>query len=125
MNNPTPSIEIFAGLPEDLSNVSLRRNKETGLRTVVMTFKALKAIEKFQSFTKQFKGDLRLVDSEGEIAVTPSSVKFLFGGDEGDELCGAQCAFEVAQESHWERFMRFMERYAEANGMAYQDGASV
>ena len=24
-------------------------------------------------------------------------------------------------DGHWERFMRFMKRYAEANGMGYQD----
>jgi photosystem II Psb28-2 protein len=114
-----PSIELFAGLPEELSNVSLRRSVATGQRKVMMTFKQLKAISQFQSFTKEFKGDLRLKDDEGEIAVTPSTVQFLFGGDDGDELRGAQCGFEVS-DHHWDRFMRFMERYAAANGMDYQ-----
>jgi photosystem II Psb28-2 protein len=30
-----------------------------------------------------------------------------------------ECKFEIEQESHWERFVRFMNRYAEANGMEY------
>jgi photosystem II Psb28-2 protein len=51
-----PTIEFFAGLSEELSNVSLRRGKESGDRQVVLTFQKLKAIEKFQSFTKQFNG---------------------------------------------------------------------
>jgi photosystem II Psb28-2 protein len=30
-----------------------------------------------------------------------------------------ECRFEIDLEDYWERFMRFMNRYAEANGMAY------
>jgi photosystem II Psb28-2 protein len=30
-----------------------------------------------------------------------------------------ECRFELAQEAHWERFSRFMERYVTANGMKY------
>lgn len=119
MASSTPSIEFFEGLSEELANVSLRRSKETGVRSVLMIFKALKAIEKFQSFTKKSYGDLRLIDSEGIISVEPSSVKFIFGGDEGDDLKRVECALEIPRDDHWERFMRFMQRYAEANGMGY------
>ncbi|WP_013320354.1 photosystem II reaction center protein Psb28 [Gloeothece verrucosa] len=121
MTSATPSIEFFDGLSEELANVSLRRSKETGIRSVLMIFKTLKAIEKFQSFTKRSYGDLRLIDSEGIISVQPSSVKFIFGGDEGDDIKRVECTFEIPQDDHWERFMRFMQRYAEANGMGYSD----
>jgi len=121
MSSSTPSIEFFVGLSEELENVSLRRSKETGVRNVLMTFKRLQAIEKFQSFTKRTYGDLRLIDSEGEISIEPSSVKFIFGGDEGDEIQRIECGFEIERDDHWERFMRFMNRYAEANGMGYMD----
>jgi len=115
----TPSIEFFKGLSEELSNVRLRRNKATGVRSVVMIFEKLQAIEAFNSYRKEFAGDLCLADSEGEIRVTPSSTKFIFGGDEGDELRGVRCQFEIDKDEHWQRFMRFMNRYAEANGMEY------
>jgi photosystem II Psb28-2 protein len=46
-----PTIEFFEGLTEDLFQVSLRKSKTTGVRNVLMTFKRLKAIERFQSFT--------------------------------------------------------------------------
>jgi photosystem II Psb28-2 protein len=120
MSSSNPSIEFFVGVPEELENVSLRRQKDTGTRVVLMTFKTLKAIEKFQSFTKQTYGDLRLIDSEGQISIEPSSVKFIFGGDDGDDLLRVECGLEIYSEEHWERFMRFMNRYAEANGMGYQ-----
>lgn len=116
-----PSIEFFVGLAEDLENVSLRQQKDTEIRTVFMTFKKLKAIEKFKSFTRRTYGDLRLIDDEGVISVEPSSMKFIFAGDEGDDLRRVECSFQLSQDEHWERFMRFMNRYANANGMEYQD----
>ena len=103
MSSVTPSIEFFQGVPEELSGVSLRLN----------------ALEKFNSFTKGSAQNLRLIDSEGDILVTPSSLKMIFGGDEGDELKQVRCTFEIEAESHWQRFTRFMERYAAANDMEY------
>jgi photosystem II Psb28-2 protein len=120
MSAIAPHIEFFEGLPETLSNVSLRRGKTSNNRSVLFTFQTLKALEKFQSFTKQFTGDLKLVDEEGTISVEPSSLRIIWGGDEGDDLRGVECGFELLQDDHWDRFMRFMERYAAANGMEYQ-----
>ena len=121
MSDVSPSIEFFVGISEELSNVSLRRSKQTGIRNVLMIFENLKSLERFRSYTNQTYGDLRLIDSEGEISVIPSSLKIIWGGDEWDELKEVRCGFDIEKEDHWERFMRFMERYAEANGMAYQD----
>lgn len=119
MTSTTPSIQFFEDIPEELSNVSLRQSKSSGVRSVLMTFTALRAIEKFNSFKKRFSNSMRLTDEEGEISVEPSSVKFIFSGDEGDELQRVECKFEIERQDHWERFMRFMNRYAEANDMAY------
>lgn len=121
MTSSIPSIEFFTGVSEELSNVSLRRNKKTGARNVLMTFDSLKALDRFNSYTKQSSGNLHLIDSEGEITVELSSLQFVFGGEEGEDLRRVECSFEIAQEDHWERFMRFMHRYAEAKGMAYSD----
>jgi len=116
-----PSIQFFAGIDEKLGNVSLRRNPNTGKRIVLMTFDQMQALEEFNSFKKKSLNSMLLKDEEGEINVTPSSTKFIFGGDEGDELRRVDCQFEIEQDDHWERFMRFMHRYADANGMAYAD----
>lgn len=123
MTSIAPSIEFFVDLPEELSNVSLRRNKSTGVRSVVLFFDTLKALEKFNSFKKGFTGSLHLKDSEGEITVAKPSLKIVFGGDDGDDLQRVECGFELEKEDHWERFMRFMHRYADANGMAYSDSS--
>ena len=119
MSSVIPSIEFFQGVAEELSGVSLRRNKNTGIRNVLMIFESLHALEKFNSFTKGSAEKLSLIDSEGEILVAPNSLKMIFGGDEGDELKRVECTFEIEADSHWERFTRFMDRYAEANGMEF------
>ncbi len=118
-NDTTPHIEFFKGIYEDLSNVSLQRNPKTGAKSVSMTFERFNALERFQSFTSGFNGVIRLIDEEGVIEATPSSSRIIFGGDDGDDLRGVTCRFEIDQDEHWERFMRFMHRYAEANGFEY------
>jgi photosystem II Psb28-2 protein len=119
MTAQIPTIQFFEGISEELADVSLRRNPSTGVKSVLMTFKQLKAVENFNSFKSRFSNALRLVDSEGEITIEPSGVKFIFGGPEGDQLARVECKFEIDLDDHWERFMRFMNRYAEVNGMAY------
>ncbi|MBD2071071.1 photosystem II reaction center protein Psb28 [Leptolyngbya sp. FACHB-671] len=119
MSAQTPSIQFFEGVPETLSDVSLRKNRTSGIRSVLLVFQELKSLERFRSYTKRFTNSVRLTDEEGEINIEPSSVQFVFGGPEGDDLKRVECKFEIDREDHWERFMRFMHRYAEANGMVY------
>lgn len=119
MASPTPTIYFYAGLEEELSNVSLRRDRNTGVRQVVLMFDRLKAIESFNSFRKRFTNSLQLSDSEGDISIEPSGIRFVFGGPEGDDLARVECRLDIDRDDHWERFMRFMHRYAEANGMTY------
>jgi photosystem II Psb28-2 protein len=118
---PLAAIYFFDEIPEELSNVSLRRGRQSGVRSVLLQFTQLKSLERFNSFTKKFNNYVRLVDEEGEIQVTPDSTKFIFGGMDGDDFQRLDCTFEIEQEEHWERFMRFMNRYAEANGMTFSE----
>ena len=78
-----------------------------------MTFETLKAIEILNSFTGRSHGNLLLLDTEGEINVEISQLKFIYGGFEGDELQRVECSFEIDNDDHWQRFMRFMNRYAD------------
>jgi len=117
----SPSIQFFAGLFEEMSNVSLRKEVRTGKLIVVLQFEQLKAISGFNSFTKQSLNSLLLIDEEGEIRVTPSGTKFIFGGDEGDELKRVDCKFVVDAGEGFDRIMRFLHRYADANGMEYAE----
>lgn len=124
MTSTPPTIEFFEDLPEELNNVSLRQVKGSTAKRVVMIFKKLQALERFNSFTKRSSNSMLLKDEEGEITVEPSSVQFKFGGPEGDELEKVEVQFDIDLDEHWDRFMRFMNRYAEANGMAYGEKES-
>jgi len=124
MSNLVPTIEFFSGVPEVVDNVSLRQDQRSGCKVIQLTFRELRSLEQFNSFTRQFNKTLRLNDAEGEITVEPSSVRFIFGGPEGDTFERMECQFEVNRDDHWDRFMRFMNRYAAANGMAYGDTQS-
>ncbi|MEM6501816.1 MAG: photosystem II reaction center protein Psb28 [Cyanobacteria bacterium P01_C01_bin.89] len=117
-----PTIEFFDGVYEAFDEVSLRRNTRTGGKIVVMIFRELKCIEAFKALRAQFSNALRLKDEEGEISVEPSGVKFYFGGPEGDDLDRVECSVEIDREDHFERVMRFLHRFAEANGMGYDEG---
>ena len=114
-----PSIEFFDGLSEELSRISLRRDRATGTRIVIMEFDELQAINRFNSFTKRFNQAILLRDEEGNIEIEPAGLQFIFGGPEGDDLQRVECKLELDREDHWERLMRFMHRYADANGMSY------
>ena len=120
MNSIIPSIEFFAGIPEELSDVRLRRDRSTGENSVKMTFVNIKAVQGANSFAKSSFNDIRLVDSEGVISIEPKSSK-LFWKDQGDdeELAKIEIVFDVGSTEHWDRFMRFMERYSEANGWEF------
>ncbi len=114
-----PYIQIFEGVPEELSGVSLRREKSTGRRFAIFRFEKLESLEHFISFRKGFSSALHLFDEEGEIVIEPSGVQFVYGGSEGEDLRRVECKLEIDREDHWDRFLRFLDRYAEANGMEY------
>lgn len=119
MSSQVPVIEFFKDVAEELSSVSLRRNKNTGVRNILLIFEKLRALDRFNSFTKGSVKNLSLIDSEGKILVTPHSLKMIFGGDEGHELKRVECIFEIESDAELERFSRFMDRYAEANEMEF------
>lgn len=114
-----PTIQIFAGVPEELSGVSLRQGKTTGKRSAVLIFEKLESLEHFRSYWKRSANAVHLIDEEGEILIEPTGVRLLYGGPEGEDLRRVECKLEINQDDRWERFMRFMNRYAESNEMVY------
>lgn len=114
------SIQFIQGLNEDISEVSLRKPRNSEKKIVVLTFERLQAVEQLRAYRKQIS-NLWLRDEEGEIKVTPTGVKFFYVGD--DELSKVECTFEVEAEDIFERVMRFLNRYAEENGFEYQSSS--
>ncbi|HSM80549.1 MAG TPA: photosystem II reaction center protein Psb28 [Nodosilinea sp.] len=57
---------------------------------------------------------LYLVDEEGELTSRDVNGKFVNG-----EPAGIEAIYVMKSEAEWERFMRFMNRYAEQNGLGF------
>jgi len=112
----TLSVQFIEGLEEEISGISLRRNKVSGKKSVVIIFERLQAMEKLRSFTKG-SDSLWLRDEEGDMQVFPSGMKFFFFND--DDLAKVECSFDVQSDEVLERVLRFFNRYAEANGLQF------
>lgn len=55
-----------------------------------------------------------LVDEEGELVTREVNGKFING-----EPAGIEAIYVMKSEADWDRFMRFMARYAEKNGLGF------
>lgn len=55
-----------------------------------------------------------LVDEEGELVTREVNGKFING-----EPAGIEAIYVMKSEADWDRFMRFMNRYAEKNGLGF------
>lgn len=113
----TISVQFIEGLNEEITEVSLRKRRNSDTKIVVLIFDRLQATEKLRSFSNNIN-QLSLKDEEGEIQVVPSGIKFL-SVDETD-FSRVECSFEVESEENFERVMRFLHRYAEENGFEFQ-----
>jgi photosystem II protein len=55
-----------------------------------------------------------LVDEEGELVTREVNGKFING-----EPAGIEAIYVMKSEADWDRFIRFMNRYAEKNGLGF------
>ncbi|NEN91001.1 MAG: photosystem II reaction center protein Psb28, partial [Okeania sp. SIO3H1] len=66
----TVSVEFIEGLNEKITEVSLRKRRNSDTKIVVLMFDRLQATESFRSFTNKIN-KLWLKDEEGNIEVAP------------------------------------------------------
>jgi photosystem II 13kDa protein len=66
-------------------------------------------------FDQSIQGDVTgmfLLDDEGELSTTDVNARFSNGKPQAIE-----CTYVMKSPEEWDRFMRFMERYGEENGL--------
>jgi len=103
-------IQFARGLDEEvIPEVRLTRSKtgESGTATFIFTNPNILG----QNSTEDVTG-MYMIDEEGEIITREVKGKFINGKPEALE---ALYLMKSAEE--WDRFMRFMDRYAEENGL--------
>ncbi|BAY63109.1 MULTISPECIES: photosystem II reaction center protein Psb28 [Calothrix] len=103
-------IQFSRGIDEDVvPDVRLTRSRSGESSTATFTFINPKALA--QTTTEDITG-MYLIDEEGEIVTREVKAKFVNGKPEVLEAI-----YLMKSVEEWDRFMRFMERYADENGL--------
>ena len=106
------AIQFFRGINEPVvPDIRLTRSRDG--RTGQATF----VFEQPQALAPETLGDIGgmwMVDEEGEMVTREVNGKFVNG-----KPSALEATYTWKTEQDFERFMRFAERYAEANGLGY------
>lgn len=104
-------IQFARGVAEAvIPDVKLTRSKDGSNGTATFYFDYPQALsEEGVEVTGMY-----LVDEEGELVTREVNGKFING-----EPAGIEAIYVMKSEEDWDRFMRFMNRYAEQNGLGF------
>ena len=114
---PTAGISFYEGLYEpDVPDVKLTRSKdgENGVATFNFDKPSFFNCEREEDVPQGAITAMTMEDEEGEISTANVSARFVEG-----KPVGLLVRHEMKSPGEWDRFMRFMERYAEANGLGF------
>lgn len=106
------SIQFSKGVNEDvIPDVRLTRARDGSSGTATFYFEKPNALS--NSSTDEITG-MYMVDEEGEIVTREVKAKFINGQPEALEA-----TYIMRSADAWERFLRFMSRYAKENGLGF------
>jgi photosystem II 13kDa protein len=110
----TARIELARNINEEATDVKITRSKDGSSSTATFYFSDPACMrEENQTKSNPILG-MFMVDEEGELVTRNVNAKFING-----RSAGIEAIHVMDGELEWERFMRFMDRYAEANGMGF------
>ncbi|NJO39114.1 MAG: photosystem II reaction center protein Psb28 [Cyanobacteria bacterium CRU_2_1] len=105
-------IQFSRGIPEEvIPDVRLTRSKDGTNGQAIFYF------QNPQALTNNWANDITgmyLIDEEGELATREVKAKFINGQPEAIEA-----TYVMKSVAEWERFIRFMERYANENDLGF------
>jgi photosystem II protein len=105
-------IQFSRGINEEVvPDVRLTRSRDGSSGTATFYFENPKALD--SGSTEAITG-MYMLDEEGEITTREVKGKFVNG-----QPTALEAILLLKSEAEWERFMRFMERYAEENGLGF------
>jgi photosystem II protein len=112
-------IQFIQGINEQvIPDVRLTRSRDGSTGTATFRFANPKVLDA-QTSSKGTITGMYLIDEEGEIVSRDVNARFVNGKPQGIE---SVCIFESKEQ--WDRFMRFMERYSEDNGLTFTKASS-
>lgn len=105
-------IQFFRGIDEEVvPDVRLTRSRSGNDGTATFYFDKPKAIDPTR--TDEIMG-MYMIDEEGELVTREVKGKFING-----QAVALEATLVMKSAEEWERFMRFMERYAESHGLEF------
>ncbi|MCX7596137.1 MAG: photosystem II reaction center protein Psb28 [Fischerella sp.] len=105
-------IQFSRGIDEQvIPEVRLTRSRSGESGTATFIFQNPKALD--AGNTEDITG-MYMIDEEGEIVTREVKGKFINGKPEALEA-----VYLMKSKDEWDRFMRFMQRYAEENGLGF------
>nr|ARW69419.1 photosystem II protein W [Polysiphonia sp.] len=107
-------IQFIDGVNESvIPNIKLTRSRDGSTGTATFRFHQPDIIKPEMQEKGEIKG-MYLKDEEGELITTDVNAKFINGKPHGIESI-----YIIKNPSDWDRFMRFMERYANTNNLSF------
>ncbi len=106
-------IEFAKGIKEDVvPEIKLTRAPDGSSGTATFRFDSPNA---FSKDNKEEITGMYMIDSEGELVTRDVKGKFVNGLAKAIEV-----VYIMTSSGEWDRFMRFMERYAKDNGLEFR-----
>jgi photosystem II 13kDa protein len=104
------TLQFYRGTDETVvPKVKITRSKDGSKGTASFVFENPNALsgDSIEGIT-----GLYMVDEEGEISTKDVNARFING-----QAFALEALYIIRSPAEWDRFIRFMERYSEANGM--------
>mmetsp|Transcript_8385 Transcript_8385/g.15989 ORF Transcript_8385/g.15989 Transcript_8385/m.15989 type:complete len:154 (+) Transcript_8385:176-637(+) len=107
-------IQFVRGLTEQVvPNVRLTRARDGSSGVATFSFNSPNVFDASTAAKGEITG-MFMIDEEGEISTTSVNASFANGKPQSIES-----TYVMTSPQEWDRFMRFMERYGEANGLGF------
>ena len=107
-------IQFIKGIDEKiLPDVRLTRSRDGSTGTATFHFKNPKILNKSTANKGEITG-MFLIDEEGILETCDVNVRFVNGKPEAIES-----VYIMKNPESWDRFIRFMERYSQTNGLIF------
>jgi photosystem II protein len=107
-------IQFIQGINEEvIPDVRLTRSRDGSTGTATFRFANPKVLDGETSSKGTITG-MYLIDEEGEVVTRDVNARFVNGKPQGIEAI-----YVMSEKKTWDRFMRFMERYSEENGLGF------
>ena len=105
-------IQFARGITEEsIPNVRLTRSRDGSNGTASFSFNESKILQ--GGNTQEITG-MYLIDEEGELVTREVKCKFING-----EPTAIEAIYVMKSVQDWDRFIRFMERYAQEHGLEF------